>query len=417
MLQVGFPYGNEEIVLDIPDEKLVGVYAPRERAGVAGMQTAVARALAEPIKSARLRDIARGRKTAAVVVDDVSRPVPNNALLPPLFEEMESGGVALKDVTVIVATGLHRPLTDQELDAIRGDLPLRVVNHDAHDEKNLVSLGHTFLGQELRINRLFAEADLKVLVGDVEYHQFCGYGGGAKSVYPGLADAASIRHNHSMMEMEGTGPGRIEGNPVRREIDEAGRMAGVDFLLSVVMNSAKEVVCVHAGDPYQAFLPGTKVVDEMYRVEVEAPADLVITSPGGFPKDIDLYQSQKAVTAGRRIVKKGGTIVTLAECREGHGSDLFDAWMNEAETIDDVIERIRKEFVMGGHKAYQFAREIKWARVCLLSSLDPEKVRTYFMHPLTGPAEIQCLIAEARSVAARPPATLTLAEIFSRGNT
>lgn len=408
---VDFPYGNREITLDIPDAKLSGVYTPREKPGVADLRAEIERALSEPIASPRLRELARGRNTVAIAVDDVSRTVPNARLLPPVVRELQAGGIAVEDVTVIVATGLHRNLTDEELAATRGDLSLRIVNHDAKTEDQLVSIGVTSLGQEIKINRTFMEADLKVLVGDVEYHQFCGYGGGAKSVYPGLADAESIRHNHSMMEVEGTGPGRVAGNPVRQEIEETGRMASVDFILSVVMNSHKGIVRANAGHIEQAFLASTALVDEMYRTEALEAVDLVITSPGGYPKDMDLYQSQKAVTAGRRIVKKGGVIVTLAECREGHGSDLFDQWMTEARRVEEIIERLRKEFIMGGHKAYQFAREIKWARVCLLSALPREKVRDYFMHPLSGPAEIQDLIDRADSVAAIPRATITLAEI------
>jgi len=333
-----------------------------------------------------------------------------------VIRELREGGIAPERVTVLVATGLHRNLTEAELAATKGDLPLRVVNHDARDPARLVSLGVTSLGQEIKINRAYAEADLKLIVCDVEYHQFCGYGGGAKSIYPGIADADSIRHNHSMMEVDGTGPGRWRGNPVRQEIEEVGRMAGADFIVSVVMNSRKEVVCAHAGDLVDAFLAGTKVVDEMYRVTVPEPVDLVIASPGGFPKDIDLYQSQKAVAAGRRVLKRGGVIATLAECREGHGSALFDRWMTEAVRPEEIVERIRRKFVMGGHKAYQFARELLWAkRICLLSKLPPGDVRKYFMTPLAGPGDLEPLICGATRIAALPQATLTLAELAGGG--
>ena len=407
---VEFPYGSDRIPLEIPDEKLLGVYTPRERAGVPDLCAEVGRALASPIDSPRLSELARGGKSAAVVVDDVTRFVPSRELLPPVMNELSAGGIAPEDVTVIVATGLHRDLTAEELAAIAGDLPVTVVNHDARDEDQLVSVGKTSLGREIRINRTFMEADVKVLTGDVEYHQFCGYGGGAKSVYPGLADAGSIEHNHSMMEIEGTGPGRIDGNPVRREIEEVGRLAGVDFAVNVVMNSHKEAVRAFAGQSAEVVRAGGRLVDEMYRVEAPAPADLVIASPGGYPKDIELYQSQKAVTAGRRVVKKGGVIAVLAECREGHGSDLFDQWMTDAHDISEIFERIRRKFIMGGHKAYQFAREIVWADVHLMSSLAPEKVRDYFMHPLTCADDVRRLIHAAASIIALPQATMTLAE-------
>jgi len=213
------------------------------------------------------------------------------------------------------------------------------------------------------------------------------------------------------MEVEGAGPGRWEDNPVRQEIEEVGRMAGVDFALSVVMNSRKEVVSAIAGHAVDAFLAGTRIVDEMYRIEVSDAADLVIASAGGHPKDVDLYQAQKAVAAARRIVKEGGTIALVAECPEGHGSELFDRWMNEAVSVQDVVERIRTKFVMGGHKAYQFAREIAWAEVCLLSALPPGQVRSYFMTPLGSAGDLIKRVERAGTVAALPQATLTLAEI------
>ena len=400
-MRVRFPYGSEDIAIDIPDEKLKGVYLPRERPRVADLQAEIARA--------RLADAAKGKKSAAIVVDDATRFVPSRELLPPLLKELQRAGIKLEDVVIIVATGLHRPQTDSELSAIKGDLPLRIVNHNCRDDEQLVTVGRTSLGRDVRINRTFMEADLKVLTGDVEYHQFCGYGGGVKSVYPGLADADSIEHNHSMLEVEGTGPSRIEGNPIRQEIEEVGRMVGVDFILNVVMNSEREVVRAFAGHPFQAFREATRLVDEMYRVEVDEPVDLVIASAGGYPRDIELYQAQKALTVGRRIVRKGGAVALIAECREGHGSDLFDEWMTEADDLDQIYERIKKKFIMGGHKAYEYAREIKWARVHLLSAIPPNKVKDYFMHPLKSEEDITGLIREADSVAALPQATVTLA--------
>ncbi|MFH0965239.1 MAG: nickel-dependent lactate racemase [Planctomycetota bacterium] len=410
-MRVAFPYGSSELGIEIPEEKLAGVYVPRELPGTSDLRGEIKRALSQPAGTAQLAELARGKRSAAVVVDDATRSVPSRELLGPVMKELEAGGLDAGGVVVIVATGLHRPLGDGELEAVRGDLPVRVINHNARDEEGLVAVGRTFLGQEIRVNRTFLEAELKVLTGDVEYHQFCGYGGGAKSVYPGLADADSIAHNHSMMEVKGAGPGRIEGNPVRQEIEEVGRLAGVDFALNVVMNSKKEVVRAYAGEASGVVVRAARLVDEMYRVPVEKAVDLVIASPGGYPRDIELYQSQKAISAGRRIVRKGGTIAVLAECREGHGSALFDKWMTEAEEIEEIFSRIRERFVMGGHKAYQFAREIAWAKVCLLSSLASEKVEDYFMHPLAGVEEIEQLVAEADSVAALPYATMTLAEI------
>ena len=193
-------------------------------------------------------------------------------------------------------------------------------------------------------------------------------------------------------------------------------MAGVDFILNVVMNSRKQVVRAFAGHPFAAFRDGARLVDQMYRVEADRAANLVIASAGGFPKDVDLYQAQKAVSAARRLVAEGGDIIVLAECREGHGSELFDRWMTEAKGLDDIFRRIQTKFVMGGHKAYQFARDIRWARVHLLSSLPAQKVKSYFMQPLAGVEDIQTLVRAASSIAAMPQASLTLVEITEDHN-
>jgi nickel-dependent lactate racemase len=212
------------------------------------------------------------------------------------------------------------------------------------------------------------------------------------------------------MEIPGTGMGRIEGNPVREEIDEAGRMAGVDFILNVVQNSRKEVVAAFAGDLTAAYRAGAELTDRMYKLSVPARADVVIASPGGYPKDIDLYQSQKALSAARRVVRDGGKVFVLAECREGHGSELFDGWMREAKSPDDVFRRIRERFVMGGHKAYQYVRDMQGVEVYLYSSLPAEQVAAYWLKPLASPQEIPDLIRVEETVICLPDAALTCVE-------
>jgi nickel-dependent lactate racemase len=309
---------------------------------------------------------------------------------------------------VIVATGLHRPMTDHELSVALGRWfgVVRCENHDAHDPQRLVPIGTTKLGTTISINRSFVEADLKITTGDVEYHQFCGYGGGVKCVYPGLADAAAIQANHARMDLPGTEPGRIEGNPVREEVDEVGRMVGVDFNVSVAMDAAHRLVAVRAGDPDQSFRQVCRIVDQMYSVAVPRRADLVIASPGGYPKDIDLYQSQKAIEEATRVVAVEGKVAIMARCEEGSGSATFEAWMHAAYSADDIIRRIKQQFVMGGHKAYQIARALQRADIYLHSTIPPGQVRAWLMHPVESIGDVDQLIAQARSVIVLPQATL-----------
>jgi nickel-dependent lactate racemase len=334
-------------------------------------------------------------------------------LIDSVLSELEAAGVSPRNVKVIVATGLHRPMTNDEMAAALGRWHGRVEheNHDAADPQRLTRLGTTSLGTEIAVNRSFIEADLKITTGDVEYHQFCGYGGGVKCVYPGLADAAAIRANHSRMDLPGTGPGRIDGNPVREEVNEVGRMAMVDFNISVAMDAEHRIVAARAGDPDQSFRQACRFVDEMYAVAVPRRADLVIASPGGYPKDIELYQSQKAIEEATHVVQPDGNVLVTARCEEGSGSQRFEQWMDAAYTPDDIIRRIQDEFVMGGHKAYQIAREVQRANIHLHSQIPPGRVRAWMMTPVQSIQDIDRLIDRARSIIVLPQATLVRATI------
>jgi nickel-dependent lactate racemase len=410
MRQVELKYGDGTRTVAVPEGKLRGIHEPRYLPGLPDLKAAILSALENPMGGTRLADVGSAGKTVAVLVDDVTRAVPTGKILEIFVPYLAKMGFDPAKIEFICAVGAHRGLSEEELERIAGSLRgrLRVINHDPDDPAHLVALGRTSLGTELKINRVFREADVKLIVCDTEYHQFCGYGGGAKSVLPGIADRASIETCHSRLEAPGAEPGRIEGNPVREEIDEAGRMAEVDLILNVVLNDKKEIVRVFAGDVYEAFLAGTKVVDEMYKAGITEQVDTVIVSAGGYPKDINLYQAQKAIESGVRIVRKGGTIIVLAECREGAGSTLFHQWMTREKDLDTIIRKIREKFVLGAHKAFQFARELKWAEVYLYSGMDPKLIEQYHMHPIPGIEEIAGIISESESIVILPQATTTL---------
>ncbi len=410
LIKIDLPYGHDKIAVQVPSEKLIGVYLPRSLAPVCDPAQAMHEALAHPVSASRLRDMAAHARRAAIAIEDATRPVPNSLLIDAVMAELEAGGLLPQQVVVIIATGLHRPMSDKELAHALGRWfgVVACENHDANDPQRLTRLGATSLGTEISLNRSFLEADLRITTGDVEYHQFCGYGGGVKCVYPGLADAAAIRANHSRMDLPGTGPGAIDGNPVRQEIDEVGRMARVNFNVSLAMDAEHRIVAVRAGDPALSFRQACRFIDEMYAVEVPRRADLVIASPGGHPKDIDLYQSQKAIEEATQVVEPGGNVVVTACCEEGSGSELFNAWMQEAYTADDIIRRIRDGFIMGGHKAYQIAREVQRANVHLYSEIPPGRVRSWLMTPVSMP-DIDKLIARSHSVMVLPQATLVRA--------
>ena len=410
MRRVELPYGEGRRIVEVPEQRLAGIYLPRHLPAAVDLAAAILSALENPLGGNDLARLASPGRSVAILVDDITRTVPTARILEIFLPYLERLGFELQRITVICAVGAHRGLTEQELERLLGRYGgrLRAVNHDADDQEQLVALGRTSLGTEVKINRTFHQADVKLIVCDTEYHQFCGYGGGAKSVLPGISDRASIQTCHSRFEAPGAEPGRIEGNPVREEIEEAGRMAAVDLILNVVLNDKKEVVRVFAGDVFDAFVAGSRVVDEMYRVTVKERVDTVIVSAGGWPKDINLYQAQKAIESGVRIVKQGGKIVLLAECREGAGSKLFHQWMTQEKDLDTIIRKIRENFVLGAHKAFQFARELKWADVFLYSSMDPELIEKYYMHPLPEFERIETILASSESIVILPQATTTL---------
>ena len=418
VIKIDLPYGHDVVAVSVPSEKLVGTFAPRPLAPVADPAEALREALAHPVSGPRLRDVASGARRVAIGIEDATRPVPGALLVDAVMSELKAAGIPPDRVRVIVATGLHRPMTSDELAVALGRWfgVISHENHDAEDQQRLTPLGTTSLGTEISVNRSFMEADLKITTGDVEYHQFCGYGGGVKCVYPGMADAAAIRANHARMDLPGTGPGVIDGNPVREEIDEVGRMAGVAFNVSVAMDAEHRIVAASAGDPDLSFRQVCRFVDEMYSVEVPCRADLVIASPGGHPKDIDLYQSQKAIEGATGVVKPGGNVLVTARCDEGSGSERFEVWMEEAYAADDIIRRIEENFVMGGHKAYQIAREVQRANVHLYSEIPPGRVRSWMMTPVRSMPDIDRLIAEAQSVVVLPQATLVRTRVASEEN-
>jgi len=410
-MEVSLKYGLREIKVKIPQEKLIGVFTPREIEGVEDTQAEIRRALKNPISSKRLKDIIKIKDKIAIVIDDITRPLPSKDILPPLINELTSLGIREKNITIIIAVGLHRPLTNQEITELVGKEitnRIKVINHNPYSKKELIYLSKTSRGSDIYINKTFVEADFKILVGDIEYHQFFGYGGGAKSIHPGIADAESIRHIHSQLDSSQARGGILKGNPMQEELREVIRMTGVDFILNVVLNSKKEIVRAFAGNIFDVFYKGAKLVDEMYKVKIPQRADTVIASCGGFPRDIDLYQSQKAIESAKKVVKQGGKVVLFAQCQEDWGSKIFQEWMKEAKNPEEIVKRIKEKFIIGGHKAYLLAREVQWAKVYLYSEMNSSEVKDAFLCPLTDLKKLNKIIKEAKEIIVLPYATITL---------
>ncbi len=372
MVDVWLPYGKSEVCARIPTRNFLGTIEPKEKPGVADSRAEVERALREPIGTKPLGEIVKPDGTVTVVVDDATRATPSYLMVSPLLDELNRVGVKDESITLIFGCGSHREVKPEEMKKLVGEEALervKLVNHDAKSE-NLVYLGKTAkFGTKVYVNKVFAEADVRILAGDVELHYYAGYGGGRKSVLPAVSGAETIRHNHAMLLNTKARTGVLEGNPVHEDMVEAAKLAKVDFVLNIVTNSKNELVRAFAGDLEQAFHEGVKLIDEMYKVPIERRAKIVLVSPGGHPLDINLYQAYKGVDNALDAVKRGGVMVLVAECPEGHGHDVFYEWMTKFKGVKQMEKEIKRRFRLGGHKAYYLLKAVQKAEIILVSAM------------------------------------------------
>ena len=366
--------------MEIPEDRLLGFLEPREVPGVPDPEGEVIRALSEPIRSDRIGDIVNPGDKVVITAEDHTRSAPSWLMLPPLLDELNSAGVKDGDITIIFACGTHRAVRPDEAERLLGPEVLervKVLSHDC-EAPDHVYIGDTSFGNKVEVNKIFAEADVRILTGDVGLHYYAGYGGGRKSVLPGVSSASSIQFNHAMLLHPKARMGVLDGNPVHEDMMEAARLADVDFILNVVQNARHELVRAFAGDLEEAFLKGVELVDRIYKVPIEEKADVVVVSSGGHPHDIDLYQAYKGIHAALEAVRDGGAIVAVAECPEGHGHKVFYEWMTRYKTLEEMEERIKAKFVLGGHKAYYIMKALEKVHIILVSAMPSEQVRNVF---------------------------------------
>jgi nickel-dependent lactate racemase len=380
-IELGFWKGKVEV--NIPDTNVQAVLRPNTvKTGLTGTDE-VKRALQNPIGSGRLKDIVRSGERVCIVTSDITRPMPSRLVLPAVLDELGAGGVADGDITVVLALGNHRPHTEEEKKYLTGDAYGRVRCVDS-DQGRAVNLGTTSYGTPVDVFEEVAQADRVVCLGNIEYHYFAGYSGGAKAIMPGVSTAAAIQANHSRMVEETSVAGKIEGNNLRADIDEVARFRSIDFIVNVVLDEKKRIVRALAGDYIKAHREGCAFLDTLYKVKIDKRADIVMVSPGGYPKDINLYQAQKALDNARHAVKDGGIIILVASCKEGLGEEVFERWMCSAKSPDEMVEKIRRCFELGGHKAAAIGMVRQKADIYLVSDMDMDFVRSIFMTPFDG---------------------------------
>ena len=391
-------YGKEEVGLSIPDRNVSGVLEPSGTLPpVADLGAAVKDVLANPTAGPSLARLVREAMPhrVAIIVNDMTRSTPTAEILPPLLAELERLGVARSAIRIVVATGTHRPMTDAEIETLVGKETAsawKVENHDC-DAPDLIEMGTLSTGNRLTVNKTVAEADLRIAIGEVLLHYYAGFAGGRKSLFPGVAGRETIMHNHRMMTAPGVGIGLLDGNRLYEETDEAvSKFCPLHFVVNLVSDSHKRVVRVVGGHFRDAWMEGVKTFREMNFIPIDRPADAVIVSAGGYPKDINMYQAHKAIYMASRAVRKGGAMVFLAELEEGYGHKTFAEWAERDWTPERVMAEFEAEFRFGAHKLYYLASHAREFDMFLYSKMNAAESKRMFCEKLDSLSSVKELL-------------------------
>jgi nickel-dependent lactate racemase len=369
-------YGQGALEVELPHSSgFIGVLHPKDRPALADPAAAIAASLARPIDSLPLRDIAAARMAtvrntttssatastastppgkrqaqAVIVISDSTRPVPNQLLLPPILSALHAAGYTGKDITILIATGIHRPNEGAELVALVGaDIAgrYRIENHFSKDDSQLVNVGTIMDAVPVHINRRYLQSDLKILTGFIEPHMWAGYSGGRKSILPGISSLRTLEYLHGpeMIAHPAVVYGRLAGNPFHEAGLRIMAATGADFVVNVTLDSNKRITGVYSGHPVNAHLRGCAELEPFSTTSIDQPLDFVVTTNGGAPLDVNLYQSAKGIAGVGPVVRPGGDIVIASQCREGLGSTEFIQAMDEFRTPQDWLDRaMRREF-------------------------------------------------------------------------
>src|SRR5215831_4508747 len=401
-MRIQLDYGRTGLEVDLPDEKIVGPLAIRPAEPLADPEAAIARSLAQPIGSRPLAEIAYGRRNACILTCDVTRPVPNRLILPPLLRTLEAQGIARKDILILVATGLHRPNEGAELDELVGaDVAANyaVANHHGKVREEHDFLGTTPNGVPVWLDARYVRADLKITTGLIEPHLMAGYSGGRKVICPGIAGLETVKvwHGPRFLEHPSADCGVVAGNPVHEENTRIAQMAGCDFIVNVCIDGKRQVTWAGAGDMIAAWQRGVEFCESIVKAGVPEPLDVVVTSCAGYPLDTTWYQAVKGLTGALPIVKEGGTIVLAASLTEGLGSPEFQQLIAENPDLNVFKQRIlgKNYFVMDQWQLEELAKVVARCKVKVVThGIPAETLRRCYVEPAESveSAVADCLV-------------------------
>jgi lactate racemase len=415
MAEIRFPYGKTSLIFSPIDghqfELVKPTFTPPAEDPIENVRTAIK----QPLNGSSLQPFHKA-KTVAIAINDKTRPVPNQHLLPPLLDELARIGIKKESIFFIISVGTHTPMEHSEFSRILPEEIIknyRVISHNCDDESSLINLGKSSRGTIIQINRMFYDSDLKIVVGNIEPHHFSGFSGGYKTAVIGLGSRKMINQNHKMLMDDRARIAEFDQNPLRQDIEEIGKILNVQFALNSVLNNEKSIVSTFFGDPSDVMKMAIPVSTKICQTRAEKKADLVIASVGGNPKDINLYQSQKALSHASLLTKDGGVVVLIAACPEGSGSRFHEEFMQGIATPQQAMEKFRSiEFRVGPHKAFQFSRELFRIHVILISEMNPDLVKQLLLVPAANIKEAVSIakkwLPDEYTIALMPYATNTI---------
>lgn len=422
-MQIKMRYGHGTLPINIPDNNLAGILETSESKPLGDADAAVQQAIAEPIASPALAELARGRDSACIVISDVTRPVPNQIILPPMLKTLEASGISREKITILIATGIHRPNEGEELEGMVGRFIMktyRIRNHFSQAPGTHAYLGKTANGTPVHIDKTYLAADLKVITGLIEPHLMAGYSGGRKAICPGLAsvETMKIMHGPHLMEHPKSAVGILDGNPFHEEATEIALMAGVDFNLNVAIDKARRITGVFAGDMVTSHRVGAQFVENQAKATLPEPVDAVVVSSAGHPLDTTFYQAIKGLLAAVEIVKEGGSILLVAACSEGIGSGPFTDLVFKTQDLRAFVEGLYNpaNFVIDQWQLEELAKVARKADIYFYSEGIPYPQQTkLFVQPVREPqAGIEAILArygDNTRIAAIPEGPYVLAQI------
>jgi len=411
---IALPYHKKRIDGSISSKNLAGIMIPRETSPIRALPQAIDKVLEQPIDSPPLDTFLQTGDTIVIIVSDITRYTGANLFLPQLIRHITRKGIPDKKISIVFALGIHRPMTFDEQKKVVGDEiaeRFTMENHAIKDETHLVALGKTVKGTPVVLNRRVAEADKVILTGAIGYHYLAGFGGGRKSIIPGVASYDACVATH-LLVLDPTKPGRhpqaragiLRGNPMHEDMMEAFNFLPPVFLFNTVLSANRAILSIAAGNGAAAFYEGCRFVDQYCKVAIAEKADVVIASCGGFPKDINFIQSHKTLEYAMNALRPEGVMILVAACTEGLGHPDFARWLRFQDPLEMEAE-LRKHFQINGQTAYATLLKARSARILLLSELPDAIVHALSMTPVRS---IEEALSEAYRLVGENPSVYVI---------